>query len=119
MLCAILISCKKQYLVEYDIMYQGEWHSVPVMSSNGKLYEKYLIISGNNGVYGEFCEIPNGNCNAFYSGEIRINHSKRKIYIGKMFKGIGYVAFKIVKAPFLNSDNKYECMLTGTTYYKQ
>jgi hypothetical protein len=120
-ICLLLLvttSCKKD-LLDYNALYEGEWRTIPVLSSEGKLYEQYIIISGKNAVYGEFCEVPNGNCSAFYSGEIRINYSKKKIYIGKMFKGIGNVVFKIEKAPFLNADNKYECRLTGTTYYKQ
>jgi hypothetical protein len=64
------VSCKKESAVSFDANFEGEWHSTPIEYED-KLRENYIIIIGDNGVYGEVCDVePMGTgilCN-IYSG---------------------------------------------------
>jgi hypothetical protein len=118
-LILLLLSACKKFLVDVSPEYEGVWRSNPVLSSDGILYDEFIIIKGKTAEYGEFCTLDGLKCNASFKGEIKINHSKKTIKIGKWFKDKGSVGFTIETPPFINSSGVYECRLTSTTYFKQ
>lgn len=116
----LFTACKKDYVVDIDSNYEGEWHAEPVADDNGVEFEMYFIIDGYNGYYGQWCElVPLGsNCGTFYSGEAKINKKESKLYIGKTREGSGQVIFDIDVPPHLNTEGKWECTLTERVYLK-
>lgn len=58
----ILVSCNKLELKEVNSAYQGEWHSLPVVTVLGNTVDTYIIIDGDQGEYGEWCELNIDNC---------------------------------------------------------
>jgi hypothetical protein len=118
LLLLVMNSCNKD-LLEYNSLYEGEWRTIPIALSNGKIVHTYFSVKGKEGIFRDFCNGNDIDCGNFYSGRVVINYNKRKIRIGKMFEGSGIVEIKITTPPFLNSSNCYECVFNGTTYYKQ
>ena len=114
----LFTACKKEYVVDIDPSFEGEWHSAPLTDNNGVEFEMYFIIEGENGIYGQWCElVPLGsNCLISYNGPARINKKKSKLYIGKEIGG--QVIFDIDVPPHINSDGKWECTLTSRIYIK-
>jgi hypothetical protein len=114
-----LISCKK-YVVDVNIDYEGEWHSMPVANSSGDETEIYFIIDGTQGELGEWCELsPLGsNCSSYYTGEANINRKEKNITIGKPFDGIGRIILDIDVPPHINSNGYWECTITERIYIR-
>lgn len=113
------ISCKKEYIVETSSEFVGEWHSIPITSSdNLMVYEDYFIIDGQNGVYREGCLLGTNDCGTSYQGPARINKKESKMWVGKVWEGNGRVIIHIDKYPFINDDGKWECTLSQTVFIK-
>ena len=107
----LLFSCKKDIL-DVDSNYQGEWHALPI----GTL-EYYIIIEGNQGVYGELCELtPLGsNCGSYFSGDVKMSRNGKKIFIGPWKN---QVFFSVDVPPHINTEGEWECTLTERVYTK-
>jgi len=113
----IFFSCEKEYVVDVEPTYKGEWHSDPVTNSNGIQIEIYFIIDGKSGLLGEWCELMplGGNCSSYFNGEVKFNRKQNKISIGP---AKNQVILRVDVPPHLNTSGKWECTLTSRVYIK-
>jgi len=92
-------SCKKKYVVEISPEYEGEWHSIPVVSpTTGVGYEAYfIIIDGQGEAGGCNSTLVDTNCFQHFNGDALFNWNKSRFCIGKTFEGTGSIIFHINK----------------------
>jgi len=111
-------SCKKEYITDVDPNYEGEWHSDTIITDIETEVEKYFIIDGHQGVFGEWCElVPLGNnCSSYFSGEAKFSRNKKKVTIGPLKNQVN---IEITEPPHINSDGLWECTLNETVYIKK
>lgn len=110
-LALTLISCKKEYIGDFDSNFIGEWHSESFETSTGQR-EIYFIINGENSEYGFMCETSCTSCNCalFTSGKAVINKKRNKLTIGSG-NGKDRVNIKIKTYPYQNNSGKWVCVI--------